>query len=173
MTSSKGKILKSVKQFVVKLILFCENYLDSLPDRDEKDYHTTSTEVQSECFPLFTIKRKRAQYEADQRGSAKDNDAWNDHCPKLFLNMLIWHQDCCPKKKAYGFKKMIHGESPQIIFDLIITRFEESYNRTIIYDASCRIKEYGLNREPGWFTKLGFSTDPLHIENPSSCSESF
>ena len=68
---------------------------------------------------------------------------------------------------------MIHGESPRIIFDLIMTRFEESYNPTIIYDASCRIKEYGLNREPGRFTKLRFSTDPLHIENHSSCSESY
>ena len=179
MTSSKGKILKSVKQFVVKLILFCENYLDSLPDRDEKDYHATSTEVQSECFPLFTIKRKRAQYEADKRGSAKDNEAWSDLCSKLFPEHayltpgLFLVTCCCPKKKVYGFKKMIHGESPRIIFDLIMTRFEESYNPTIIYDASCRIKEYGLNREPGRFTKLRFSTDPLHIENHSSCSESY
>ena len=60
-----------------------------------------------------------------------------------------------------------------VIFDLIMTRFKESYHPTIIYDTSCRIKEYGFNREPGRFTKIRFSTDPLHIENQSSCSESF
>ena len=56
--------------------------------------------------------------------------------------------------------KMIQGESPCIIFDIIMTRFEEDYNPTIIYDASCRIKEYGLNREPGRFTKIRFAPDP-------------
>ena len=54
-----------------------------------------------------------------------------------------------------------------------MTRFEDNYNPTIIYDASCRIKEYGLNREPFRFTQLRFATDPLHCENHTTCSESF
>ena len=68
---------------------------------------------------------------------------------------------------------MIQGESPKIIFDLVMTRFEEEYSPTIVYDASCRAKEYGLNREPARFNKLRFVTDPLHIDNHSSCSEAF
>ena len=48
------------------------------------------------------------------------------------------------------------------------TRFEEDYNPTIIYDASCRIKEYGLNREPGRFI-----TNPIHSENHTTCSQAF
>ena len=71
----------------------------------------TSTEVQSECFPLFNIKRKRAQYKADQRGSAKDKDAWNDFCSKIFREYsyltpgLFLVTCCCQNKKVYGFKK--------------------------------------------------------------------
>ena len=54
-----------------------------------------------------------------------------------------------------------------------MTRFEENYFRTIIYDASCRIKEYGLNRKPARFTKIRFATDPIHSDNHTSCSETF
>ena len=60
---------------------------------------------------------------------------------------------------------MVKGESPRIIFDLIMTRFEDEYNPTIIYDASCRAKEMGLNREPERFLKIKFVSDPLHVEN--------
>ena len=68
---------------------------------------------------------------------------------------------------------MVKGESPRIIFDMIMTRFPDDYNPTIIYDASCRIKEMGLNREPEKFLKMKFASDPLHIENHSTCSDSF
>ena len=55
---------------------------------------------------------------------------------------------CCPQKKIYGFKKMIQGEISRIIFDLVTTRFDDWYNPNKIYDASCRVKEMGLNRDP-------------------------
>ena len=54
-----------------------------------------------------------------------------------------------------------------------MTRFESDYNPTIIYDASCRAKEMGLNREPGRFLKIKFASDPLHIENHTTCSAAF
>ena len=88
--------------------------------------------------------------------------------------MLAFYIRCaCPQKRVYGFKKMVRGESPRIIFDLIMTRFEKDYNPTIIYDASCRIKEMGLNREPERFLQMKFTSDPLHIDNHTTCSESF
>ena len=68
---------------------------------------------------------------------------------------------------------MVRGESPRIIFDMIMTRFESNYNPTIIYDASCRAKEMGLNREPERFLKIKFASDPLHIENHTTCSAAF
>ena len=43
---------------------------------------------------------------------------------------------------------MVTGESPKILFDIIMTRFEEDYNPTIIYDASCLEKEVEMDREP-------------------------
>ena len=68
---------------------------------------------------------------------------------------------------------MVQGESPRIIFDMIMNRFESDYNPTIIYDASCRIKEMGLNREPERFLQIKIATDPLHIDNYTTCSQAF
>ena len=36
------------------------------------------------------------------------------------------------EKKVFGFKKMIRGESPRIIFNIIMTRCEEDHNPTIV-----------------------------------------
>ena len=181
MELSNGKIPKCVKIFFLQLIDFCITYFKNLPLRQESDYRSIKKEedVKSECFPLWSIKRKRARYQADQKGSKKDTDSWDELCSKLFPEHsrltpgLFIVTCCCPKKKVYGFKKMIQGESPRIIFDIIMTRFEKDYSPTIIYDASCRIKEYGLNREPARFSDLRFATDPLHCENHSTCSQAF
>ena len=165
---------------MISLIDFTLQFYDSLPEREPSNYKIrTEGEIKTECFPLFSLKRERARYEADQRGSNKDKDSWDDLCSKLFpvhtqlTPGLFLVTCCCPKKKVYGFKKMVQGESPRIIFDLIMTRFEADYNPTIVYDASCRIKEYGLNREPERFSHLRFVTDPLHVDNHTSCSETF
>ena len=69
------------------------------------------------------------------------------------------------RKKSTDSKKMIQGESPRIIFDLVTTRFEDWYNPNIIYDASCRVKEMGLNREPERFMNILITSDLLHIGN--------
>ena len=58
---------------------------------------------------------------------------------------------------------MVTGESPKILFDIIMTRFEEDYNPTIIYDASCLEKEVGMDREPEWFSELRIVSDPFML----------
>ena len=68
---------------------------------------------------------------------------------------------------------MITGESPKILFDIIMTRFEQDYNPTIIYNASCKAKEVGMAREPDRFMNLKIVSDPLHSANHTSCSDSF
>ena len=68
---------------------------------------------------------------------------------------------------------MVQGESPRIIFDMIMNRFESDYNPTIIYDASCRIKEMGLNREPERFLQIKIAKEPLHRDNYTTCSQAF
>ena len=56
---------------------------------------------------------------------------------------------------------MLSGESPSMLFDLVMTRFEDSYNPTIIFDASCLAKEYGLNRKLRRFMKIKICSDRL------------
>ena len=43
---------------------------------------------------------------------------------------------------------MVRGESPRIMFDVIMGRFGDDYNPNFFYDASCRLKEFEMNREP-------------------------
>ena len=62
-----------------------------------------------------------------------------------------------------------HGKIPKSVKIFILSLIDP----TIIYDASCRIKEYGLNREPARFTNIRFATDPLHSDNHTTCSQSF
>ena len=56
---------------------------------------------------------------------------------------------------------------------MVTTRFEDWYNPNIIYDASCKVKELGLNREPEQFMNILITSDPLHIPNHSTCSSAF
>ena len=70
----------------------------------------------------------------------------------------------CPDKRIYGILKMVWGESPRIIFDIIMGRFEEDYSPNIFYDASCRLKEFGMNREPNRFQALLMAIDPVNCQ---------
>ena len=55
----------------------------------------------------------------------------------------------------------------------MMTMFESDYNPEIIYDASCRVKEYGLNRELKRFMSIRITTDEFHQVNHKSCSATF
>ena len=55
-----------------------------------------------------------------------DNMALNSRI--ISSNLLLSKEE----KKVYGFRKMIRGESPRIIFNIIMTRCEEDYNPTIV-----------------------------------------
>ena len=68
---------------------------------------------------------------------------------------------------------MVRGESPSMLFNLVMTRFQENYNPHIIYDASCLGKEYGYNRELRRFMRLRITTDRFHQCNHTTCSDSF
>ena len=68
---------------------------------------------------------------------------------------------------------MIQGKSPRLMFDIIMCRFKESYNPVVIYDASCCLKEMGLNREPKRFLDLLICSDPVHCGNHTTCLPTF
>ena len=68
---------------------------------------------------------------------------------------------------------LVRGESPCILFDLIMMRFEPEYNPDIIYDASCLVKEYGLNRELRRSMSIRINKDRFNEQNHKTCSDSF
>ena len=71
---------------------------------------------------------------------------------------------------------LVRGESPCILFDLIMMRFEPECNPDnpdIIYDASCLVEEYGLSRELHRFMSIRITTDRFHEQNHKTCSDSF
>ena len=98
----------------------------------------------------------------------KDFPSHSKLTPGLFLMTCA-----CQRKAVYGFSMMLSGESPSMIFDIVMTRFEENYNPHLIYDASCLAKEYGYNRELRRFMSLAISTDRFHECNHTSCSAAF
>ena len=75
-------------------------------------------------------------------------------CEKIFpshtkLTPGLMIMTCaCPKKVVYGFSLMTSGESPQMIFDLVMSRFPSDYSPIIVDDNACKSKEFGLNRGP-------------------------
>ena len=177
---SNGDIPLGVKKLYSAIISFVLEFYEKLDIRDQDaDYSRRQGEIKAEVFPQFPTIFQRPMYEADRRLSKKDKDSWDTLCTKLFPEHtqltpgLFIVSCCCPQKKIYGYKKMVQGESPRIIFDIITTRFEEWYNPNIIYDASCRVKEMGLNREPERFMNILITSDPLHIPNHTTCSQSF
>ena len=181
MMMSNGRVPSGIKVLYGEIIKFTIQFYKSLHVRDREESYTRRTdgELSTEIFPHFPVIYERPQYEADKRSSRKDKDAWESLCAKLFPEHskltpgLFVVTCCCPEKRIYGFKKMVQGESPRIIFDLITTRFEDGYQPNIIYDASCRLKELGLNREPEIFMNMLITSDPLHIPNHTTCNKSF
>ena len=79
----------------------------------------------------------------------------------------------CPQKSIYGLAMMIQSESSGMICDIITSRFEDSYNPTIVYDACCKAKEYMLNCDTRRAMNLRIVSDPFHEGNHTTCSNSF
>ena len=175
-------IPQTVRKIFCDLAEFTLEFYDSLEERDEDEDYTPAgaeEEFEGEFFPHFPPLYKRPKYEADEKLSRKDADSEKNLCTKLFPEHnklspgLFIVTCCCPQKKVYGFKMLGFHESPRILVDIATTRFEPWYNPTIIYDASCKVKEVGLNREPRRFMEMLITSDPLHIDNHSTCSDSF
>ena len=79
----------------------------------------------------------------------------------------------CPQKVVYGFSSMLDGESPMMVIDIIMSRFPSNYNQHIVYDNSCKCKEYGFNRETQRFMNIQITIDKFHEINHTSCASSF
>ena len=134
-------------------------------------------EIPTEKYPNFPILREKAIYERDCK--IEDRQHRKQSCEKEFpshanLTPGLYLLTCgCKFKCVYGFSMMTTGESPSMLFNLVMTRFEDDYNPHIIYDASCLAKEYGYNRELKRFMSISITTDCFHEANHKTCSTSF
>ncbi|XP_078586099.1 uncharacterized protein LOC144867969 [Branchiostoma floridae x Branchiostoma japonicum] len=69
----------------------------------------------------------------------------------------------------YGFEVMVKHESPNTPFTILRTRFKD-VPETVIYDNSCNLHSYCLNRDPLLFKNTWFLVDRLHWKNHKGCS---
>ena len=166
------------RTLIAAVVRHIANVYESSTSNNEEDYCARQDgEIISQVYPLFPILRERAVYKRDCR--IQDEKQLRDSCQKDFpshskLTPGLYLLTCgCQQKSVYGFSMMMSGESPAMLFDLIMTRFENDYNPHIIYDASCLAKEYGYNRELRRFMKLTITTDRFHQCHHSTCSDSF
>ena len=120
-------------------------------------------------FPNFPLLRESANYTKDCL--YQDSRAKEDSCEKNFPTHrqltpgLLLMTCACQLKVVYGFSMMMTGESPRMLFEVIMNIFENDYSPDIIYDASCKLKEYALNREPKRFMSIRVTSDRFHENN--------
>ena len=127
---------------IAAVVRHIANVYESSTSNNEEDYCARQGgEIISQVYPLFPILRERAVYKRDCR--IQDEKQLRDSCQKDFpshskLTPGLYLLTCgCQQKSVYGFSMMMSGESPAMLFDLIMTRFENDYNPYIIFDASC------------------------------------
>lgn len=74
----------------------------------------------------------------------------------------------CEHGICYGFEVMEIAESPNRPFTFLRTRFKKPPG-VIIYDNSCNLHNYCLNRDPVFFKDTVFVVDGLHWDNHIGC----
>ena len=172
------KVNTTLAEFLVAIIEHTEEIFDSAPVRQESDYTERNLgEIDAQLFPNFPVIRERAYYE--KKCNVEDEKSLTFLCEKVFpshnkLTPGLMIMTCaCPQKVVYGFSLMTSGESPQFLFDIVMSRFPADYSPSIVYDNACKFKEYGLNRETQRFMELQITVDKFHQCNHTSCGESF
>ena len=71
---------------------------------------------------------------------------------------------CCEFSITYGFELMLYKESARQFFRFLLNR-KINYRRLrgVIYDYSCGLLRYCLNREPLDFEGMQFLVDGVHV----------
>ena len=67
---------------------------------------------------------------------------------------------------------MLSHESPKHPFEIFLTRFETPPT-IIIYDNSCKLHQYILNRQPSHFKNTSFFVDRFHWRGHVGCSSGY
>lgn len=84
--------------------------------------------------------------------------------------LVMFH--CLDHNKCLGFIVQDKAESPKMISEVLLTRFE-TMPEVIVYDTACHLAEYMLNRFPTPCKKTIFMVDAFHYDNHVECAESF
>ena len=173
-----GMLEKPVSDLILALLNHTMKCYENSATRSEEMYTKNYTkEIVTQVYPNFPLIYQRARY--DKECKSQDEEAWRDLCQKSFpescrMSPGLFLLTCtCSNKIVYGFSFMTVNESPGMIFDIFQTRFPRDYRPTIVYDASCKAKEYGLNRETRDWMNIEIVTDPFHQPNHTNCSDSF
>ena len=152
--SAADVLNQEMADFLIAIIEHTEQVFESAPIRSENDYcKRDGEEIFSQNFPNFLLLRERAQY--SMHCNVEDEKSLKDMCTKVFpshnsLTPGLMIMTCaCPQKIVYGFSLMTSSESPQMIFDVIMSRFPQNYSPQIIYDNACKSKEFGLTERQG------------------------
>ena len=158
--SRNGDINTSMSEFLIDIIDHTLEVFDSSASRNDEDYcERLEGEIDSRHFPNFPLRRERAFYE--KTCNVEDENSLKFMCEKDFPSHstltpgLLIMTCACPKKIVYGFTLMTSGESPQMIFDLILSRFPTDYSPNIIYDNACKAK--GRVQKTKWKFLMAFS----------------
>ena len=102
------------------------------------------------CFPSLPLVRSPRYYAADQKSLKEDRDTcrkFSSTHPVLTPGIFTIF---CSHGVCYGFQILKEHESPKHPFELFLTRFK-TMPEYIIYDNSCKLHQYTLNREPKIF----------------------
>ena len=148
-------------EFLVSIIEHTEKAYINSPNRKPYSYLSRKKgKIDSQHFPNFPLLRERARYKRACR--VEDRRSLNKMCEKNFpghssLTPGLMVMTCaCSEKVVYGFSMMLSGESSQMLFDIIRSRFPKNYNPQIIHDNSFKIKEYGFRVAERWDLEVLF-----------------
>ena len=178
LATEDGQLEKPVSNLLLSVVNHTLGVYNSAIKRSKDDYSLRNAgELDVQIFPNMPLLKERAKY--SKTCSSEDKKAWDKLCEKAFpthqkLTPGLFIVTCgCSQKIVYGFSMMLSGESPEMLFDIIMTRVEDDYNPNIIFDASCKLKEFGLNRKLERFLKIQITTDRFHECNHTACTDSF
>ena len=82
---------------------------------------------------------------------------------------LFW---CGRHRECIGWILLQNGESLEIIYSALVTRFRR-LPKFVIYDNGCNLYEYCANRAPHLFADTIILSDGFHWANHHNCSRSF
>jgi len=135
-------------------------------------YGDSTDDKMTSFLPNWPLLNIRGTYKKDlEKRKERKNDCRKDYRghPSLMPGIFTLY---CPHDICYGFEVMEVQESPNTPFTIFRTRYKEA-PKAIIYDNSCNLHHYSLNRDPGFFSSTSFFVDRFHWKNHTACAPSY